>query len=85
MSFTMCMGFHSSTAFSLEKLICSGPLLNKACSLQDTGKFVILLPYIHVVLDLEKGAKLFTPVLCSSKEHDEMVERFDCVFNSVYV
>lgn len=84
MSFTMCMGFHSSTAFSLEKLICSGPLLNKACSLQDTGKFVILLPYIHVVLDLEKGAVLFTPVLSSSKD-DEMVERFDCVFNSVYV
>lgn len=46
---------------------------------------MILLPYIHIVLDLEKQAMLFTPVISSSKEHDEMVERFDSVFKSVYV
>lgn len=43
----------------------------------------ILLPYIHRVLDPEKGAILLTSVLSSSKERQELVERSEYVFNSV--
>lgn len=52
---------------------------------QDTGKSEILLPYIHTPLDPEKEAILLTSALSLSKEHDEMVERFEYVFNSVFV
>jgi len=57
----------------------------QARRLQDTGKSELLLPDVHVVLDPDKGAIFLPSVLRSSKEHDEMVERFEYVFNSVLV
>lgn len=57
----------------------------QARRLQDTGRSEILLPYIYRVLDPEKGAIFLTSVLSLSKKYDEMVERFEYVFDSVLV
>lgn len=57
----------------------------QARRLQETGKSETLPPYIHIALDPEKGAILVTSVLSLFKEHDEIVESFEYVFNSVLV
>lgn len=57
----------------------------QACALQDTGKSEILLPYICIVLDSEKGALLLTSALNLAKEHDETVERSEYLFTTVLV
>lgn len=59
------------------------PCSTQARRLQASVKPEILLPYIPVVLDPEKGAVLLTSVLSFSKEHEELVERSEYVFNLV--